>query len=188
MPRPISWLPRLHEISRSVANSVRSHYDRRDIEQLFELQPRAAQKLIELLAGVRIGTSRLIAREDLSGFLDRVRETEDTTSLFDELRKAKAPVSRRKPRSLVRRDTDPIAIESLPDTIRLLPGRMEVSFTTVVQLAEAMYELARVLESDGERFVRRFEPTHDLPAKSSDCDVEALYAELAQLKLKSQII
>jgi hypothetical protein len=37
MPRPLSWLPRLHEIDRSVANSVRSHYDRRDIERLFEL-------------------------------------------------------------------------------------------------------------------------------------------------------
>ncbi|MDQ1450390.1 MAG: hypothetical protein QOK38_256 [Acidobacteriaceae bacterium] len=35
MPRPISWLPRLHEIRRSVVNSVRSHYDRNDLERLF---------------------------------------------------------------------------------------------------------------------------------------------------------
>jgi len=33
MPRPLSWLPRLHEISRSVANSVRSHYDRHDLQR-----------------------------------------------------------------------------------------------------------------------------------------------------------
>ena len=186
MPRPISWLPRLHEISRAVANSVRSHYDRRDIEQLFELQPRAAQKLIELMAGVRIGTSRLIAHEELSAFLDRVRETDDTTGLLDELRKAKAPVSRRKPRSLVRRDTDPIAIESLPDAIRLSPGRMEVSFETVEQLAEAMYALARVLESDGERFVESFEPTHRPPDDSSDSDIKNLFAELALLEKEHQ--
>lgn len=57
MPRPISWVPRLHEISHSVANSVRLHYGRRNIEQLFELQPRTAQKLIEMVAGVQIGTS-----------------------------------------------------------------------------------------------------------------------------------
>jgi hypothetical protein len=73
MPRPGSWLPRLHTISRSVANSVRSHYDRRDLEHLFELQPRAAQKLLEMLPTVEIGTSRLVDREVLAGFLDRVR-------------------------------------------------------------------------------------------------------------------
>ena len=60
MPRPIIWLPRLHEIRRSVANSVRSHYDRRDIEALFELHPRTAQKLVKMLPTVRIGTSHLI--------------------------------------------------------------------------------------------------------------------------------
>lgn len=49
MLRLITWLSRLHEIRRSVANLVRSHYDRRDIEALFELQPRAAQKLVEML-------------------------------------------------------------------------------------------------------------------------------------------
>jgi len=37
--RPICWLPRLHLIRRAVTNSVRSHYDRHDLEQLFELQP-----------------------------------------------------------------------------------------------------------------------------------------------------
>ena len=42
MPRRLSWLPRLHEIRRSVGNSVRSHYDRRDLQTLFEFQPRAA--------------------------------------------------------------------------------------------------------------------------------------------------
>jgi hypothetical protein len=49
MPRPISWLPRLHEIRRSVINPVRSRYDRDDLERFFEVQPRSAQLLLELL-------------------------------------------------------------------------------------------------------------------------------------------
>ena len=157
MPRPISWLPRLHVIARSVANSVRSHYDRHDLETLFELQPRAAQKLLELLPTVRIGNSRLVDREVLAGFLDRVRDADDTGKLFDEIRAEKAQVSRRKPRSLVRRDLDPIGIGSLPSSITLEPGRMEVRFETVEQLAEAMYALARVLEAEGQQFAERFE-------------------------------
>ena len=157
MPRPVSWLPRLHEISRTVANSVRSHYDRGDLQKLFELQPRAAGKLLEMLPTVQVGTSRLVDREVLLGFLGRVRDAEDIPKLFEEIRTETVAVSRRKPRSLVRRDLDPIGIASLPSSITLSPGRMEVRFGTVEELAEAMYALARVLESEGEEFERRFE-------------------------------
>ena len=157
MPRPISWLPRLHLISRTVANSVRSHYDRHDLEVLFELQPRAAQKLIEMLPSVQIGNSRLIDREVLANFLDRVRDAENITELFEKIRSEKAQVSRRKPRSIVRRDLDPIGLGSLPSSITLSRGRMVVDFDTVEQLAEAMYALARVLESEGEEFARTYE-------------------------------
>lgn len=156
MPRPISWLARLYEIRRSVQSSVRSHYDRGDLEKLFELQPRAASKLLEMLPTVRVGTSQLVDREVLAGFLDRVRDAEDTAKLFDQVRAEKAQVSRRKPRSLVRRDLDPIGIASLPSSITLSPGRMEVNFETVEELAEAMYALARVLEAEGEEFARTF--------------------------------
>ncbi len=156
MPRPVSWLARLHEIRRSVANSVRSHYDRGDLEQLFELQPRAAGKLLEMLPTVQVETSQLVDREVLAGFLDRVRDADDTAKLFDQLRAEKVQVSRRRPRSLVRRDRDPIGIASLPSSITLSPGRMKVHFETVEELAEAMYALARVLEAEGEEFARTF--------------------------------
>jgi len=157
MPRPVSWLPRLHEIRRSVANSVRSHYDRRDLEQLFELQPRAANNLIVLLPTVQVGTSHLVEREALGGFLDRVRESKDTQALFDQVRREKAPTSRRKVRSLVRRDIEPISLASLPSSISLSRGRLEVSFRTVEELAQTMYALARVIESDGDEMARQFE-------------------------------
>ena len=158
MPRPISWLPRLHEISKAVTNSVRSHYDRRDLEKLFELQPRAAQELLKLLPSVQVGTSRLLDREVLATFLSRVRDAEDTSALFDKLREEKAAVSKRRLRSLVRRDLDPVSLTSLPDSMTLSRGRLEVNFQTVEQLAESMLMLARVLESEGEEFARAFEP------------------------------
>ena len=158
MPRPISWLPRLHEINRTVRNFVRSHYDRRDIEKLFELQPRAAQELLKLLPSIQVGTSRLLDREVLADFLCRVRDTEDTARLFDTLRKEKPAVSKRRLRSLVRRDLDPVSISSLPDSMTLSRGRLEVNFETVEQLAECMLMLARVLENEGDEFVALFTP------------------------------
>jgi hypothetical protein len=182
MPRPVSWLPRLHEIRRSVANSVRSHYGRRDLEQLFELQPRAAQKLIEMLPTVKIGTSRLVDREVLADFLDRVREADDVTALLDQVRAEKAAVSRKKLRSLVRRDDRPLSIGSLPESIALSRGRLEVSFSSIEQLAEAMYTLARVLETEGDAFAQAYEPERPQELPEDAAEIDALFAELEAME------
>jgi hypothetical protein len=65
-PRPITWLPRLPEIRRSVKRSARSHCERKDIERLFELQPRAAQALVQGISpSAQVGRSFLLARADL---------------------------------------------------------------------------------------------------------------------------
>ena len=104
-----------------------------------------------------MGTSRLLDREVLADFLSRVRDTEDTSSLFNTLRTEKTDFSKRRLRSLVRRDLDPVSITSLPDSMILSRGRLEVNFVTVEQLAECMLMLARVLECQGEEFAERFE-------------------------------
>ena len=181
MPRPVSWLPRLHEIRRSVANSVRSHYGRREFEQLFELQPRAAQKLVELLPTVKIGTSLLVEREALVTFLDRVREAADVGALFEQVRKEKAGVSSKKVRALVPRDTEPATLGSLPDSIALSRGRLEVSFATVEQLAEAMFALARVLTTDVDAFAQAYEPEIPPEVPEDAGEMDALFAELEEL-------
>jgi hypothetical protein len=182
MPRPISWLPRLHEIRRSVANSVRSHYGRREFEQLFELQPRAAQRLVEMLPTVKIGTSLLVEREALVTFLDRVREAEDVTALFDQVRAEKAGLSRKKIRALVPRDTEPATLSSLPESMALSRGRLEISFATVEQLAEAMFALARVLDTDVDAFAQAYEPEKPLEVSEYAAEVEALLAEIEEMK------
>jgi hypothetical protein len=82
MGRRLSWLDRLHPIARAVLNSARSHYDRRDLEQLFELQPRSAQILMAALPTVPVGRARLIEREALYGFLIRLEASDDPARTF----------------------------------------------------------------------------------------------------------
>ncbi len=182
MPRPVSWLPRLHEIRRSVANSVRSHYDRRDLEQLFELQPRAAQNFSALLSSVPVGRSRLVEREALVQFLDGVQEAEDVPAYIERVRSEGAEVSRRKIRSLVRADIAPATLSSLPASMSLSRGRLEISFRSVEELAEAMLVLARVLEAEGEEFARVFEPRPDPPEVESQNEIREMFAEIERME------
>jgi len=177
-----SWLPRLHAISRAVSDSVRSHYDRRDLEHLFELQPRAAQKLLELLPSVTVGTSRLVEGSDLLGFLDRVREADDTAALFETMRREKGKVSRRKVRSLVRRDLDSVGLSSLPEATTLSRGRLEVNFRSVEQLAESLLLLARVLENEGEEFAEAYEVREETVEDAGADEVRRMFEELEEMR------
>lgn len=120
-PRPITWLPRLQEIRRSVKNSARSHYERKDIERLFELQPRAAQALVlGVSPAAKVGRSFILARGDLEAFHDRIHEGAHPDSL---LSPRSEPVPRRRLRQLVQVDRVPARLDEAPGNIQLSTGR-----------------------------------------------------------------
>lgn len=157
MPRPISWITRLHEIRRAVASSVRSHYERKEIESLFQVQPRAAQLLLEMLPTTAIGRSRLVERQALADFLDRIHQADDPSAELELIRARAGAISHKKPHTLVRRDIEPLQLDSLPPSIEFIPGQMIVSFRTIEDLAQAMYSLARAIETEGDELARRYE-------------------------------
>jgi len=145
VPRPITWLPRLTEIRRSVKNSARSHYERKDIERLFELQPRAAQALVQGISpSAKVGRSSLLARADLEAFLDRIHEGADPASL---LSLPSEPVPRRRLRDLVQVDRVPATLDEAPGNISLQPGELTISFSSMQELAGALLALAEILDN-----------------------------------------
>lgn len=169
MARPVSWLPRLPAIARSVSESVRSHYTSRDLERLFEVQPRSAQMLLEVLPTIRVGKSQLVEREALAGFLSRLVDAEDPQAELRRIRAAgRPPAVRRKLRDLVPRDTD-AGPAGLPANVSAEPGSLLIRFATVEELAAALWRLSAVLEEDLEGFAERYEPREETsPAESSE--------------------
>ena len=145
MPRPITWLPRLPEIRRSVKNSARSHYERKDIERLFELQPRAAQALVQGISpSAKVGRSFLLARADLEAFLDRIHEGAHPASL---LSARSEPVPRRRLRELVQVDRVPATLDEAPGNISFQPGELAIGFRSMQELAGALLALAEILDN-----------------------------------------
>ena len=157
MARPVSWLPRLPALARAVSESVRSHYACSDLERLFEVQPRSAQMLMNLVPTVRIGRSLLVEREVLTGLLGRLAAAEDPGRELASMRaEARPPMVRRKLRELVQRDAATGA-SSLPPHVHLEPGALTVKFTTVEELAAALWRLAILLDEDLDGFASRYE-------------------------------
>ena len=61
-------------------------------------------------------------------------------------------------------------------------GRLEISFSTVEQLAEAMFALARVLETDVDVFAQAYEPETTPEVSEEAMEVDALFAELEAME------
>jgi hypothetical protein len=166
-----------------VASSVRSHYERKEIEALFQVQSRAAQLILEMLPTTAIGRSRLVERQVLADFLDRIHKADDPSAELDLIRAQGGEVSRKKLRTLVRRDVEPLRLDSLPANVEFIPGQMIVSFRTIEDLAQAMFSLARAIETDGDELARRYEVQEvadDGSPKRSE--FEAMLQELSDLE------
>jgi hypothetical protein len=183
MPRPVSWLSQLHEIRRALASSVRSHYERKDIEALFHVRPRAAQLLLEMLPTTAIGRSRLVEHQVLADFLDRVHKADDPSAELDFIRARGGEVSRKKLRTLIQRDIEPLQLGALPTNIEFVPGQLTVKFRTIEDLAQAMYCLARAIETEGDELAKKYE-IQDSPDNGSPdrAEFEDMMQELVSLE------
>ncbi len=157
MPRTLSWLDRIVPISRTVQESARSHYDRKELQRLFELQPRAAQQLMAALPSVPVGRARLVEREALSDFLRKLNDSENPAETFARMRAEGGNLVRRKLREFSLQDY-PASVDSPPRMMAIERGEVRIKFQRLEELAEAMLYLATVFNHDLEGFATLYEP------------------------------
>ena len=181
-----SWLSRLPEIRRSVRESVRSHYDSRALQRLFEVKPRAAQKLIQIVSvGAKVGRSALVERVALADFLTVVAESDDQEATLRVRRRQQKPAPRRALRELIQADSDPATLETIPRNVTLSTGKMEIEFTRMEELAGALHAIAQILENELEEFADRFEPVFEAVTEV-DPVTEDLRRAFAELRRREQ--
>src|SRR6185312_10215398 len=148
MARPILWHANLAEIHRRVQDSPRSLYGREDLERLFGIQERAAQRMLLLMPRSRQANSVVVEREHLLAFLSGCLDAEDLRAHLDELRKNPPKPSRRKLRLSLPRSLEDGNLQSIDRwSIELRRGRITVHFTTLEDCASKLYQLAKVIDA-----------------------------------------
>jgi hypothetical protein len=80
---------------------------------------------------------------------------------------SKAIMARSNAITLVRRDVEPLQLDSLPANIEFILGQMIVSLRTIEDLAQAMYSLARTIETDERLEFRDLSATKQLSSPYS---------------------
>ena len=175
MARSLSWLDRIVPISRIVAESARSHYDRKELQHLFELQPRSVQQLMAALPNISVGRTRLVEREVLSDFLSRLNQSDDPAKTFASMRAEGGKTIRRKLREFSLQDY-PASVDSPPRMMTLERGDLRIRFETLEELAEAMLYLATVFTQNLGEFAERYEPVRpELHNKGEQLEEEIAY-------------
>ena len=138
--------------------------------------------MLEALPTVAVGTSRLVERDALATFLERIQEGGDVAEVRERVRAEKNSASRKHLRNLVQKDHAPASLALLPEAVTLSRGRLEVNFRSLEELAGAMYFLARALDGDLEAFALQYEPQRKPSEEPDQEEVDKLFRELAEVE------
>ena len=155
MPRKTEWIHRIPAALEALAQSPAPLIDRGDLEQLLEVSPRQALRILNGLGATLVGKNLFIGREELVARLGSLHEGEDAryerrrlqrldrtlAALARDLRARQVPVHA----APAVRD---IAFPALPPSVRLRPGRLEVEFTTPEELLARLFELSQAIAND----------------------------------------
>jgi hypothetical protein len=124
-----------------------------------------AGKMIEMLDTEPVGPSRLVRREVLLRFLERVSKADDVAALYRKLRKRKHDPSWNKPRAMVLEDHEPREMPALPDWISLSRGLLSIRFQITEQLVQGLALVERMVQTNGDEFALNFEPEEKGPSE-----------------------
>lgn len=189
MALPRTWLPRAEEILDVLRRMTSGQLDRAAIEELFQLQRRAAIDLMNQVG--RTGdraTGFLVERTSLLSWVEETFKEESwqlqrRKEAAEELSRSMAEVQAIR-EAMAKEGRQPVAFPivdkylrascaSLPDTIRIEHGRItiEVAEDTPEEMRQTacqlLYELAMALNNDADHFRDLIAANHDAPGPTS---------------------
>jgi hypothetical protein len=184
--RPVPWLDRTSEMLRTVTSSKRTRYATAEIQDLFGVMERSAQKLMKLMPRFQTGPGFEVSREDLMAFLERVEVHRDAgmdvPGLLNQMLAAGSPILREQlPLPLVspiRLTPRPRTLASLPDSVVVRRGMVELHGRTREDVAAAAAAFAAVIETD--EFAEAFELRK--PVARVAPEVAEMFEELKQME------
>ena len=163
MPAKPVWYSKINDVIRELEALPRPFVDRATVEFLLGVGRRRAQQIMAPCITDRVGTNGLANREALVAHLRRFAEGED--GYYERRRRQKVALileqlnqeRLERPQLLVEAPVEVLRqeVESLPEGVRLEPGRITVAFEEPQEALEKLLALAMAISNDFDRFERR---------------------------------
>ena len=160
MGRPVKWSRDVHAIRERAVRMKTETWSRQDIEHLFEISRPSAQSLMKAVGEVQVvGGTHFVDRASLLTFLDDVIQAESVEEGLRLRLDQAAPVTRKKTlRVSLPADLRHATMADLPDSIRLSPGRLEITADSATDMCEALMLLATIMQNDLDRWGQAVAP------------------------------
>jgi hypothetical protein len=161
MPRKSEWIQKISDIIENLEGiPAATMLDRAKVQQLFEVSPRQANRILHRLGAESAGGALLLRLETCREHLEQLRK--DAHFVFESRRRQRLHDILEQARKEARARRIPIAVTApapsslsgLPQEIRLLPGRLEVHYNAPTELLERLMLLATAIAEDWDRFSR----------------------------------
>jgi hypothetical protein len=164
MPVPPRWLPRLPQIL-DEARVLTHDLDRDQVMQLFGLSRREALRLMKRLnPRMELGRWWIDRRRVVQWLEQRQQDAERENRRRERLTRGLMAADLALPRpagaflSVAATEEMRQASQGLPEGVRLLPGKLEVEFSTLEELAKRLLETGFALDRNFEHYAAATEP------------------------------
>lgn len=166
-----SWIHRIPEILEALGNIETDLFDRQQIEQLFDLRRTAANDLLRRMGAVRVGNSYTISRRLLVARLKQAMrhpdyqvEIDRRLSVARQIGNFRRALAGRAKVEITKKDQQLLAqrsVASLPATVRIEPGRLELSCADMDDLLRQLLAVIQAIDSDYDRIQEIIESRKD---------------------------
>lgn len=169
MPARPTWFQQLSKIAAELRETQIPYFDRQAIQKLFGVEARRANQILRQFAGKeglrQIGNALAISREQLLASVEAFAAGEEVAQERNRRRRAAEEVAEVQAIQRARRVRVPVEAEApsqplstLPPTISLAPGKLEISFWGQQDLWAQLAQLGRIAARDPHGFDELIDP------------------------------
>ncbi len=159
MPRKSEWLLRLPAIQHELEQLTVPVVDRSIFESVFQVRRRRAIQLMQRFGGFQSGRTFLVDRTALLRSIESLQLGDEFSIELRRKERLSAELERIRKFAAAARVSVPAApgvydtrLSSLPQGVRLEPGRLTVDYGSPEQLLERLFALSQALVNDVGRF------------------------------------
>ena len=192
MARPVKWTIHLHSIRERVLHSKLETWDRKAVEDLFDVRRVTAQNLMRAIGELsNVGGVHLTSRSSLLEFLDFIVEADDMhLALRARLdTAAPAPPQKKGLQVPIPEALRSVRLADLPKQIEVAPGVLTIRGGNAFEILTQLAVLGRALENDMDSFVMAWNPPPAPPevrvsdaTTQSEPETASMWAELEQME------
>jgi hypothetical protein len=185
LARPLKWITRLHEIRERVVHSKIETWDRKAIENLFDVRRVTAQSLMRAIGELsNVAGAHLTARTSLLEFLDYLLAANDPElAVRTRIDTAAAPPPQKKGFLLpVPEGYKAVRLADLPRSIVVEPGQLTIRGAHAFEILQDLAVLARALENDVDSFVHAWNPAPENVESVEPSVMAPIWAELEAME------